>query len=88
MSADKTLESAGTQRGKSASRLGQAPKANEIVRDNVVYSGVAVQVVKARNPAQLVNPAAPPQYGSAEDNVLRDPVTGRSEGLKFLSLRF
>ena len=88
LSADKAVESAGAQRGKPTPRLGQAPKANEIVRGNVVYSGVAVQVVRTSNPLQLVNPAAPARYGSAEDNVLRDPTTGRSEGLKFLSIRF
>jgi hypothetical protein len=87
LSADKAVESPGAQRGKPTPRLGQA-KPNEIVRGNVVYSGVAVQLVKTSNPLQLVNPAAPAQYGSAEDNVLRDPTTGRAAGLKFLSLRF
>jgi hypothetical protein len=87
LSADKAFESSGAQRGKPTPRFGQA-KPNEIVRGKVVYSGVAVQLVKTSNPLQLINPAAPPQYGSAEDNVLRDPTTGRAAGLKFLSLRF
>jgi hypothetical protein len=88
MSAGKALESPGAQRGKPSVRLGQTVKPTEIARGNVVYSGVAVQLVKARNPLQLFNPAAPPQYGSAEDNMSRDPTTGRASGLKFLSLRF
>jgi hypothetical protein len=87
ISANKAFESPGAPRPATPPSFSQ-PKANEIVRGKVVYSGVAVQVVKTRAPLQLVNPAAPPQYGSAQDNVLRDPITGRSEGLKFLSIRF
>ncbi len=61
---------------------------NEINRGNVAYSGLVVQVAKARNPLQLVNPAAPPEYGSAMDNLDRDPTSGRAFGLKIFSLRF
>src|SRR3954463_4213743 len=50
---------------------------NEIIRGNVTYSGILVESAKTRNPLQLVNPAAPPEYGSPEDNVVRDPIDGR-----------
>ena len=82
------LESAGTQPGKAATGLLREAKANEIVHGNVTYSGIAVQIAKAHNPVQLVNPAAPPQYGSAFDNLDRDLTTGHAFGLKLFSLRF
>ena len=82
------LESTGTQRGKQAAALTREAKPNEIVKGNVTYSGIAVQAVKTSNPIQLFNPAAPARYGSAEDNTLRDPMTGRSSGLKIFSIRF
>jgi hypothetical protein len=83
-----SLESTATPRGKQTSGLSSTAKPNEIVKGDVAYSGIAVQVVKTRNPLQLVNPAAAPKYGSAEDNVLRDPTTGRASGLRIFSIRF
>ena len=82
------LESTRMQAGRSAAALGQAPNPNQIVRGNVIYSGLAVQVMKAHNPIQLLNPAAPPQYGSALDNLDRDPTSVRAFGLKIFSIRF
>jgi hypothetical protein len=52
------------------------------------YSGIAVAVVKADNPLQLLNPLAPERYGSAEDNSLRDLKTGQVSGWKLFSIRF
>jgi len=85
---DNALESTGAQRGKAASALSRPEKPNEIIKGNITYSGIAVQVVKTSNPLQLFNPAAPARYGSAEDNTLRDPMTGRASGLKIFSIRF
>jgi hypothetical protein len=79
---------AATQSGKATATFELQPKAPEIVKGNVVYSGLAVQVVKASNPVQLVNPLAPARYGSAEDNVLRDGLSGRALGLKVFAIRF
>src|ERR1035438_9294386 len=87
-SADRLLESTGAQRGKAASGMVRVAKPNEIIHGDVVYSGIAVQLVKAPNPLQLFNPAAPPQYGSSLDNLVRDPTTGHAFGLKILSIRF
>ena len=61
---------------------------NEIVKDDVAYSGIAVQMIKTDNLLQLFNPAAPAKYGSAEDNTLRDPITGRASAWKLFSIRF
>jgi hypothetical protein len=55
---------------------------------NITYSGVVVQAVKSRNPLQLINPLAPANQGSSEANTVRDPITGRSEGLKLFSIAF
>jgi hypothetical protein len=87
-SADRLLEATGAQRGKPVPGLARAAKGNEIVHGNVAYSGIAVQLVKARNPLQLFSPVAPPEYGSAQDNLVRDPTTGHAFGLRILSLRF
>ena len=61
---------------------------NEIARGDIAYSGIAVQVVKTDNLLQLFNPAAPAKYGSAEDNTLRDSITGRASAWKLFSIRF
>src|SRR6478752_1391560 len=58
----------------------QQVKPNEIKRGHVSYSGILVELAKTDHRWQLINPAAPPEYGSSEDNVVRDPNTGR-EGL-------
>ena len=73
---------------KASTRSSQAAKPNEIVKGRVTYSGIAVQVAKTGKPLQLINPAAPPQYGSPEDNVMRDPTSGRVSGWKLFSIRF
>jgi hypothetical protein len=64
------------------------PKANEVVKGSVTYSGILVQAVTTDNLLQLINPAAPAKYGSAEDNTLRDSVTGHAAGLKLFAIRF
>ena len=84
---DKVLETTRSG-GKQTATAFRPEKANEIRKGNVIYSGVLVQIAKARNPAQLINPAAPSQYGSAEDNVARDLMTGRALGLKLFAIRF
>ena len=62
-------------------------KPNEIKRNGVTYSGILVQLAKTDKPLELINPAAPPEYGSSEDNVVLDP-NGGQRGLKFFSIQF
>ena len=64
------------------------PKPNQITAGNFTYDGIAVELTKVDNPLQLINPGAGPEYGKAEDNLVRDPITGRVSGLKLLSLEF
>jgi hypothetical protein len=63
-------------------------KPNEIRAGRLTLEGITVEAVKTDNPLQLLNPFAPSQYGEAEDNVLRDPISGRISGLKLFSVRF
>ena len=61
---------------------------NKIVGRRVAYSGIVVQAIKADNPLQLVNPAAPEEYGNGEASVTREPKTGRVNGLRIFSIEF
>jgi len=61
---------------------------NELTVGNLTLEGVAVQAIRTDNPLQLINPFAPPEYGRAEDNVTRDPVSGKASGLKLFSIKF
>ena len=61
---------------------------NQILGRRVTYSGIVVQAIKADNPLQLLNPAAPEEYGNGEESVTREPKTGRVNGLKIFSIEF
>jgi len=63
-------------------------KANEIKKGRLSYAGAAVQVVKTKNPLQLINPFAPKEYGMAEDNVTRDLPTGQVTGVNVFTVKF
>jgi hypothetical protein len=63
-------------------------KPNEIVKDKVTYSGILVEAVETDNLLQLFNPFAPAKYGSAQDNTIEDPASGKARGWKFFSIRF
>ena len=66
----------------------EVTKANELVLGKLTYSGVIVQAVKAKNPLQLFNPAAPVRFGSGQDNVVNFPFSSTGPVLKFLSIDF
>jgi len=61
------------------------PKPNEIKTEKGIYSGVLPQAKKTDNPLQLINPAAPKEYGDAKDNTVTDPRTGQAQGIKLFS---
>ena len=63
-------------------------KPNEIVAGKVTYSGIAVEALKTDNPLQLLNPAAPPEYGSPEDNLLQAQPSGSGSAWKIFSIGF
>jgi hypothetical protein len=66
----------------------QQPKPNEIVSRGFTFSGIAVHVAKTENLLQLINPAAPAEYGSAEDSLVLDPIDVQPSGLKVFSFQF
>lgn len=70
----------------------QPERANEIRNGRVSYDGIFVQLIKTDNRWQLINPFAPPQYGSSRDNVLVNPTArpevDRPQGLNLFSIRF
>lgn len=87
--AEDSLESQLSARlGKVSSRSSTEARPNELVKGSVAYSGIVVQVLKTDNLLQLLNPLAPAKYGSAENNTLRDSITGRVSGWKLFSIRF
>jgi hypothetical protein len=40
------------------------------------------------NPLQMLNPYAPPKYGTAEEHVVLDPETGKWKGIKLFTFNF
>lgn len=63
-------------------------KPSRMTGDRYSVSGITVQAIKSRRVLQLLNPIAPPKYFAAAENVVREPRSGRVEGLRFLSLEF
>jgi hypothetical protein len=63
-------------------------KANELAFAEYTLSGVAVQIIKAKNPLQLLSPAAPSEYGSGWDNVEWFPASGNGPMFKLFSISF
>ena len=87
--AQDSLESQLSARLGKASAVSSAEvKANEIAKGKVTYSGIVVEALKTDNLLQLFNPFAPAKYGSAEDNTLEDPATGKARAWKLFSIQF
>jgi hypothetical protein len=61
---------------------------NELHLGNVRASGIGIETAKTGNPLNLINPFNPPTNSSPEDNVVRDPFTGRVNGLSVFTIRF
>jgi hypothetical protein len=87
--AQDTLESQLNSRLEKGGALSSSEvKPNEMVAGNVAFSGIAVEVLKTDNLLQLFNPFAPAKYGSADENTLHDPGTGKARGWKLFSIQF
>ena len=50
--------------------------------------GAIPRGVRGGNPLQLLNPRAPAKYGTAAQNVVLDPVTGKWRGIKLFEIFF
>ncbi len=66
----------------------EGPKLNEITRPRVSYDGVLVTAIQSHRLWELLNPAAPPEYGAFADTVVFDPIGGQTSGIKLFSIRF
>src|SRR5437899_3349268 len=86
--ADQPFETEAARRAKEAALALEEERPNEIRVGNVTYSRILMEALKAQNPLELLNPFAPPEYGSPEDNVVRDPIHNRVIGLKLFSIEF
>lgn len=58
------------------------------VQLGVTYTGIAVQLIRAEQPLQVLNPLAPKSYGTGEQNVIFDMFGRNPVGLKFFSFNF
>lgn len=54
----------------------------------VVLDGALVNASRAGQPWQVINPAAPKEFGDGLDNVSLDPITRQPAGFVLLSIRF
>ena len=81
--AAQTFTAPATPRTEQQSRQRRAP---ELTREPV--TGVIPRAVRGGNPLQMLNPAAPARYGTAEESVVIDPYTGKWRGIKFLTFNF
>jgi hypothetical protein len=78
----------GTRLNRAVTISSSEVKPNAIVKGKVAYSGIAVSAFKTDSLVQLFNPFAPAKYGSALDNALNDPSTGKARAWKVFAIQF
>lgn len=87
--AEGSLESQlGSRLGKATARVDREAKASEIVRGNITYSGIVVELLKTGSPLKVINQPAARDYKPSERYVTRDWSIGRGEGFTLLGIRF
>lgn len=69
-------------------RLPDLATPKPIPDSGVRYGGLVSQVAQMKQPLQLLNPLAPPEYGDGLQNLSLNPETGRAEGVTFFSIHF
>jgi len=87
-SSDESLESKAAPRAQNNSPIIKDEKPNQVLAGRLTFSGIAVEALKIDNPLQLINPAAPLEYGWAEQNLVRDSIERNVSGLKIFSIEF
>jgi hypothetical protein len=87
--AEQPLESQTASRlGRLGPRVYPEVRSNELVKGNVIYSGIVVGLLKTGNPLKLINPPAPPQYGPPKGAVTRGWSSGPIGGFTLFAIRF
>ena len=66
----------------------QTATAGRILGLNLQADGALPQLLKARNPVQILSPLAPASYGNGFENVAYDPRSRRGEGIAVLRIKF
>ncbi|HME88446.1 MAG TPA: hypothetical protein VKE30_04470 [Chthoniobacterales bacterium] len=69
-----------------AGKVRAAPTPPPLRKENT--DGVLPRAARGGNPFQMLNPKAPPEYGTAEDSVVLDPDTGKWKGIKLFTIYF
>jgi len=50
--------------------------------------GVVPRAIRGGNPLQMLNPRAPAKYGTAEESVAYNPLTGKYDQIKLFEIFF
>jgi len=85
---DQKLERETIRRAREALAIAKPEQPGRIVGKKFSFSGVAVKIWTADNKLQLLNPWAPETYGSGEDNLDHDLLTGKPAGVNVFCIRF
>src|SRR5258707_612523 len=85
---EESLEAQSLAQKREAAVWFRKDKPNEIVAGHITYSGILVEALKIDDPFELIKQSAPAKYGSAEENLVRDPIIGKVSGLKIFSIQF
>lgn len=84
------VESSGPKQATNAPilRLPELEAPKPIPESGVRYGGLISQAGQMKQPLQLFNPLAPPEYGDGLQNLSLNPETGRAEGVTLFSIHF
>ena len=57
-------------------------------RQAKTFEGVIPRALRGGNPLQMLNPKAPAKYGTAEQSVAYNPLTGKYDQIKLFEIFF
>ena|ERR1043166_4185049 len=66
----------------------QAATVTRVLGVDLEVDGVLPRVYRVDHPLHLINPFAPPEYGTGFENLSVNPRTHQVEGISFLTIRF
>lgn len=58
------------------------------VTERASVQGAVPRAMRGGNPLQMLNPSAPPQYGTAAESAAYDPIAGKWRGIKLFEIFF
>src|SRR5436189_6384348 len=81
-----SIASGQTYRARFTEKVRAAPTPPPRVTETRGVTGAVPRGVRGGNPLQMLNPLAPPQYGTAAQSVLLEPYTGKWNGIKLFEI--